>query len=141
MEEYASAPHMATEQFEIVDSELLDELPAPQIDFSDDPRGAVNMRATFVVPMDFEHLWTVVTDPDEFTRVFSRTFKGYDDLAVHEDDGAGQLRGFFLSNFFGFKPVKVFLSSPTQPFFWAFKPVRSSFNYHLAPSIRWALLR
>ncbi|GAQ87656.1 hypothetical protein KFL_003680060 [Klebsormidium nitens] len=90
MEEYADAPHMATEQFEIVDSELVDELPAPQIDFSDDPRGAVNMRARFEVPMDFDHLWTVVTDPDEFTRVFSRTFKGYDDLEVHEDDGAGR---------------------------------------------------
>jgi len=90
MEQFEESSPPVTKQFEAVKATSLDEQSPPQIDFAcNDPRGAVNMRAVFQVPMPFDRLWNVVTDPDEFTRVFSRTFKGYDNLVVHEDDGAG----------------------------------------------------
>jgi hypothetical protein len=91
MEQFEESSPPVTKQFEAVKATSLDEQSPPQIDFAcNDPRGAVNMRAVFQVPMPFDRLWNVVADPDEFTRVFSRTFKGYDNLVVHEDDGAGK---------------------------------------------------
>ncbi|GAQ91526.1 hypothetical protein KFL_008010010 [Klebsormidium nitens] len=66
------------------------DLPQAQIDFKDDhARSAVQMRAVYKVPMPASRVYDILTDPDEFTRVFKKKFRGYRNLIIHEDDGGG----------------------------------------------------